>query len=197
MSSQNDCFFHFIKPHSIDTKCEIKKTISYFISNEIKSSKWKKIFHFALYHTTYSRQGHALRRFPGLIVGHLDTGYPAGTWRKNDAVLTSMRRHHVASTSIRRHFGTIWPMSPRMNPIVQALRPLRAYKDECLHKQTNIQMYDRVMGTCIWFRLFFSFNWYEAPTFLCHTWTSLFWVEKEQMPPCNVFSCRVKSTLKG
>ena len=34
---------------------------------------------------------------------------PAGTWRKNDVVLTSMRRDYVASTSIRRHFGTKCP----------------------------------------------------------------------------------------
>ena len=32
---------------------------------------------------------------------------PVGTQDKNDAVLTSMRRDDVASTSIRRHFDTI------------------------------------------------------------------------------------------
>ena len=31
---------------------------------------------------------------------------PAGTWRKNDVVLTSMRGDYVASTLIRRHVGT-------------------------------------------------------------------------------------------
>ena len=36
--------------------------------------------------------------------------YSAGTWRKNDVVLTSMRRDYVASTSIRRHFGTKSPL---------------------------------------------------------------------------------------
>ena len=35
---------------------------------------------------------------------------PAGIWCQNDVVLTSMRRHHVASTSIRRHFGTKCPL---------------------------------------------------------------------------------------
>ena len=35
---------------------------------------------------------------------------PAGTWRKNDVVLTSMRRDDVASTLIRRHFGTKCPL---------------------------------------------------------------------------------------
>ena len=35
---------------------------------------------------------------------------PAGTRRKNDVVLTSMRCDDVASTSIRRHFGTICPL---------------------------------------------------------------------------------------
>ena len=30
--------------------------------------------------------------------------YPAGTWRKNDVVLTSVRRDDVASTLMRRDF---------------------------------------------------------------------------------------------
>ena len=33
----------------------------------------------------------------------------AGPRCKNDVVLSSMRRHHVASTLIRRQFGPIWP----------------------------------------------------------------------------------------
>ena len=32
---------------------------------------------------------------------------PAGICRRNDVVLTSMRRHHVASTSIRLHFNVV------------------------------------------------------------------------------------------
>ena len=32
--------------------------------------------------------------------------FPAGIWCENDVGSTSMRRHHVASTLIRRHFGT-------------------------------------------------------------------------------------------
>ena len=35
---------------------------------------------------------------------------PAGIWCKNDVVLTSMRRDYVASTLIRRHFGTKCPL---------------------------------------------------------------------------------------
>ena len=35
---------------------------------------------------------------------------PVGIWCQNDVVLTSMQRHHVASTSIRRHFGTKCPL---------------------------------------------------------------------------------------
>ena len=35
---------------------------------------------------------------------------PEGTWCKNDAVWTSMWRHHVTSTFIRRHFGTKCPL---------------------------------------------------------------------------------------
>ena len=33
-----------------------------------------------------------------------------GIWCQNDVVSTSMRRHHVASTLIRRHFGTKCPL---------------------------------------------------------------------------------------
>ena len=36
--------------------------------------------------------------------------YPAGMCCENDVVSTSMRRHHVASTLIRRHFGTKCPL---------------------------------------------------------------------------------------
>ena len=42
--------------------------------------------------------------------------FPTGTWRKNDVILTtmrrnsSMRRNYVASTSKRRHFGTKCPL---------------------------------------------------------------------------------------
>ena len=39
-----------------------------------------------------------------LIVGtHTDKNNPVGIWCQSD-VSTSMRRHHVASTLIRRHF---------------------------------------------------------------------------------------------
>ena len=35
---------------------------------------------------------------------------PLGIWRQNDVVLTSMRRHHVASTFIRRYFFIMRPL---------------------------------------------------------------------------------------
>ena len=35
---------------------------------------------------------------------------PAGIWCQNDVELTSMRRDDVASTLIRRHFGTKCPL---------------------------------------------------------------------------------------
>ena len=35
---------------------------------------------------------------------------PAGTWCKNDVISTSVRRDYVASTSIRRKFGTKCPL---------------------------------------------------------------------------------------
>ena len=40
----------------------------------------------------------------------LEAAYPAGIWCKNDVGSTSMRRHHVASTLIRRHFCTKCPL---------------------------------------------------------------------------------------
>ena len=36
--------------------------------------------------------------------------FPADIWCKNDVVLTSMRRDHVASTLIQRHFDTKCPL---------------------------------------------------------------------------------------
>ena len=35
---------------------------------------------------------------------------PAGMWRQNDVILTARRRHHVASTSIQRHFSVVCPL---------------------------------------------------------------------------------------
>ena len=37
-------------------------------------------------------------------------GIPTGIWCQNDVVFTSMRRHHVASTLIRRHFRSKCPL---------------------------------------------------------------------------------------
>ena len=36
--------------------------------------------------------------------------FPAGTWRRNDVVLTSMRRDYIASASVRRHFDVMCPL---------------------------------------------------------------------------------------
>ena len=45
------------------------------------------------------------------IIQGLPTNHtPAGIWCQNDVVLTSMRRTHVASTLIRRHFRTKCPL---------------------------------------------------------------------------------------
>ena len=45
------------------------------------------------------------------ISTHVISKYcPAGIWCENDVGSTSMRRHHVASTLIRRHFGTKCPL---------------------------------------------------------------------------------------
>ena len=48
---------------------------------------------------------------------------PVGIWCQNDVVSTSMRRDHVASTLIRRHFHTICPLgsSPVQLPWIKAV----------------------------------------------------------------------------
>ena len=33
--------------------------------------------------------------------------YPSGSWRQNYAILTSVRRRHVALTSVRRYFDVL------------------------------------------------------------------------------------------
>ena len=45
-----------------------------------------------------------------LILSRFSMNFPAGIWCKNDVVLTSMRRHYVASTLTRRHFDTKCPL---------------------------------------------------------------------------------------
>ena len=46
-----------------------------------------------------------------MVDGYIFRGSnPAGIWCENDVVLTSMRRDYVASTLIRRHFGTKCPL---------------------------------------------------------------------------------------
>ena len=40
----------------------------------------------------------------------IPTVFPAGIWCQNDVVSMSMRRNHVASTLIRRHFRTKCPL---------------------------------------------------------------------------------------
>ena len=48
---------------------------------------------------------------PNLLYMHLlHRSDPAGTQHQNDVVSTSMRRDHVASTLIRRHFNVVCPL---------------------------------------------------------------------------------------
>ena len=42
--------------------------------------------------------------------GGISVNCPVGIWCQNDVVSTSMRRHHVASTLIRRHFYVMCPL---------------------------------------------------------------------------------------
>ena len=44
---------------------------------------------------------------------------PAGTQRENDVVSTSMRRDHVASTLIRRHFDVVFLLGASSLPILR------------------------------------------------------------------------------
>ena len=50
---------------------------------------------------------------------------PVGIWCQNDVVSTSMRRNHVASTIIRRHFYAMCPLG-ECHP--DAAFPNRSYK---------------------------------------------------------------------
>ena len=46
----------------------------------------------------------------GIITIGIVQSVPVGIWYQNDVVKTPMRRHHVASTLIRRHFYVICPV---------------------------------------------------------------------------------------
>ena len=54
-----------------------------------------------------------MRRLNAAYLGRaairLARGTPGGILRRNDDVLTSMRRNDVASASVRRHFGIMCP----------------------------------------------------------------------------------------
>ena len=49
------------------------------------------------------------------------THFPAGIWCQNDVVSTSMRRNHVASTLIRRHFRPKCPLGCSLDKDVCAV----------------------------------------------------------------------------
>ena len=53
----------------------------------------------------------------------------AGRWRQNDVVLTSMRRHHVATMSIRRHFDVICPLGAYLICITGTRLDLKCQKN--------------------------------------------------------------------
>ena len=57
-----------------------------------------------------NRKSHNLFPFVKMIENLGGVLIPAGIWCENDVVLTSMRRDYVASTLIRRHFGTKCPL---------------------------------------------------------------------------------------
>ena len=60
---------------------------------------------------SYEPIRHFVKKWPpNISFRYLRSNYPAGIWCQNDVVSTSMRRHHVASTLIRRHFGTKCPL---------------------------------------------------------------------------------------
>ena len=52
------------------------------------------------------RSKHIKQLIPVASAGGISQIYPAGIWCQNDVVSTSVRRNHVASTLIRRHFRT-------------------------------------------------------------------------------------------
>ena len=81
-----------------------------------------------------------------LCLGY-DGPYPVGIWCQNDVVLTLMRRHHVASTFIRRHFlhhvpaGTGYMIIRMMYFHLKIdLFSLSLYLHLCLHNYDSVDM---------------------------------------------------------
>ena len=73
-----------------------------------------------------------------------NTIYPAGIWCQNDVGSTSMRRHHVASTLIRRHFGTKCPLGIYLGSDA-ACRRLESSSGQPATEKLSTQQY---MYTC-------------------------------------------------
>ena len=67
--------------------------------------------------------------------------FPAGTWRQNNVILTSMRRHDVASTLIRRRFK-----------VVTSWVQTTSYKSD--KKQSDIFLIEleTVWLNCLWYK---------------------------------------------
>ena len=62
---------------------------------------------------------------------------PAGIWCQNDVVSTSMRRNHVASTLIRRHFRTKCPLGSTMEQLFEMMAPNQRFS-QGLHKPLRL-----------------------------------------------------------
>ena len=57
-----------------------------------------------------SLQGHLDVMYPQRVLKKTETNIPAGTRRRNDVVLATMRCNDAASTSIRRYFNGVLPL---------------------------------------------------------------------------------------
>ena len=65
---------------------------------------------------------------------------PAGIWCQNDVVSTSMRRQHVASTFVRRHFYVMCPLGDKFQ-----LNEFKILKSNCI-ESTSIVSFSTYSG---------------------------------------------------
>ena len=84
-----------------------KKTKRHHANRATRKDYKIKVSHGFFSHEVFSSLSF---RVAGFVFSHGVYVCPMGIWCQNDVVLTSMRRHHVASTSIRRQSGTKCPL---------------------------------------------------------------------------------------
>ena len=69
-----------------------------------------RVDHFFRRGLTWNKANRKFKKIVSLRGNGTECINPAGTQHQNDVVSTSMRRDHVASTLIRRHFNVVCPL---------------------------------------------------------------------------------------